>query len=62
MTTYILDTNVAVAWYLPEAFAPAARDWQEKALANAVDFMAPPLQIVEFANVLRTYVRRGELT
>lgn len=29
MSTFVLDTSVAVAWYLPEDFAPAARLWQQ---------------------------------
>lgn len=61
MTTYILDTSVAVAWYLPEAFADAARRWQTKVLRDEVGFCVPSLHYWEFGNVLRTYVRRGEL-
>lgn len=61
MTAHILDTSVAVAWYLPEAFADAARRWQTKLLRDEVNFCVPSLHYWEFGNVLRTYVRRGEL-
>jgi predicted nucleic acid-binding protein len=60
-TRYVLDTSVAVAWYLPETFAVAARRWHEKVVAGAIELFVPSLHDWEFANVLRTYVRRGEL-
>ena len=61
MRALALDTSVAVAWYLPEAFAAAARLWQQLLLAGQVELVVPGLHYWEFANVLRTYVRRGEL-
>lgn len=61
MTTHVLDTSVAVAWYLPERFSDAARRWQSKLLRDEVAFCVPTLHYWEFGNVLRTYVRRGEL-
>jgi predicted nucleic acid-binding protein len=61
MTTHVLDTSVAVAWYLPEAFSQAARRWQTKLLRDEVGFCVPNLHYWEFGNVLRSYVRRGEL-
>jgi predicted nucleic acid-binding protein len=57
----VLDTSVALAWYLNEAFSPAARQWQEKILAGTVHAMVPSLHYQEFANVLRTAVRRNEI-
>lgn len=62
MRTLVLDTSVALAWYLPEAFAPAARSWQKQLLEGRVRFVVPSLHFWEMANVLRTYVRRRELT
>jgi predicted nucleic acid-binding protein len=59
--TLVLDTSVAVAWYLPETFADGARAWQDQLLAAKVRLLVPSLHYWEFANVLRTYVRRGEL-
>ncbi len=61
MRTYVLDTSVAVAWYLPERFAGAARTWQRQLLENRVRLLVPALHFWEIGNVLRTYVRRAEL-
>jgi predicted nucleic acid-binding protein len=61
VTTHVLDTSVAIAWYLPEAFSEAARRWQVKVLRDEVTLCVPGLHYWEFGNVLRTYVRRGEL-
>lgn len=61
MMSYVLDTSVAVAWYLPEVFSDAARTWQRRLLAGEIALLVPSLHYWELANVLRTYVRRGEL-
>ena len=61
MRTYVLDTSVAVAWYLPERFAGAARKWQRRLLENRVRLLVPALHFWEIGNVLRTYVCRAEL-
>ncbi|MEO8217132.1 MAG: type II toxin-antitoxin system VapC family toxin [Acidobacteriota bacterium] len=61
MKSYVADTSVAVAWYLPEVFSDTARVWQSRLLDGRVRFVVPGLHYWEFANVLRTYVRRGEL-
>jgi predicted nucleic acid-binding protein len=61
VSVYVLDTSVAIAWYLREQFSEAARRWQEKLLRREVELLVPTLHYWEFANVLRTYVRRGEL-
>jgi predicted nucleic acid-binding protein len=57
----VLDTSVAVAWYLPESFRPAARVWQSRLLDGRVRLVVPGLHYWEFGNVLRTYVMRSEL-
>ncbi|MCL4809095.1 MAG: type II toxin-antitoxin system VapC family toxin [Thermoanaerobaculia bacterium] len=62
MRPLVLDTSVAIAWYLPEAFAPAARSWQKQLLDGRARFVVPSLHFWEMANVLRTYVKRRELT
>jgi predicted nucleic acid-binding protein len=59
--TLVLDTSVAAAWYLPEAFAAAARLWQARLLEGQVRLVVPSVHYWELANVLRTYVRRAEL-
>lgn len=61
MTTLVLDASVAVAWYLPERFQPAAREWQRRLLEGGVRLLVPSLHYWEVGNVLRTYVRRQEL-
>ncbi|MDX2024252.1 MAG: type II toxin-antitoxin system VapC family toxin [Deltaproteobacteria bacterium] len=61
MATYVLDTSVAIAWYLPEAFSSEARQWQRRLLNDEANVCVPSLHYWEFGNVLRTYVRRGEL-
>lgn len=58
---FVLDTSVALAWYLPDVFAPAARTWQAGLLAGTAILSVPSLHYWEFANALRTRVRRGEL-
>jgi predicted nucleic acid-binding protein len=57
----VLDTSVAIAWYLPEAFRAAARIWQTRLLDGRVRLVVPGLHYWEFGNVLRTYVMRSEL-
>lgn len=62
MSGFVLDTGVAVAWYLPETFSPQARQWQMRLLAGDDRFVVPRLHYWEMANVLRTSVLRGRLT
>jgi len=57
MSRYVLDTSVAVAWYLPEAFSEPARTWQSRMIEERVHLVVPTLHYWEFANVLRTHVR-----
>jgi predicted nucleic acid-binding protein len=59
--TYVLDANVAVAWYLPETFSSAARHYRSRFLDGKLRFLVPGLHYWEVGNVLRTYVRRREL-
>jgi predicted nucleic acid-binding protein len=61
MTNRVLDTSVAIAWYLPEEFTPAARRWQRMMLDGKAVLRVPSLHFWEFANVLRAYVKRAEL-
>lgn len=61
MKALVLDTSVAIAWYLPESFSTEARRWQRLLLEGEVEFMVPGLHYWEMANVLRTYVVRGEI-
>jgi len=45
MKSLVLDTNVAVAWYLPEDFSAAARRWQSRLLDNEVRLVVPSLRL-----------------
>jgi len=62
MNVFVLDTSVAIAWYLPESFSPSARKWQRELIDNRLSLVTPSLHYWEFANVLVKYVRRGELS
>jgi predicted nucleic acid-binding protein len=62
LSGFVLDTSVAVAWYLPETFTVEARRWQARLLAGDDRFVVPRLHYWEMANVLRTSVLRGRLS
>jgi predicted nucleic acid-binding protein len=59
MISYVLDTSVAGAWYLPEAFAPEARTFRDRLVRGEIRLLVPSLHYWELGNVLRTYARRG---
>lgn len=61
MKTVVLDTSAAVAWYLPDTFSPEARRWRTRMIEGDAEFVVPGLHYWEFANVVRTYVTRGEI-
>ena len=61
MTACVLDTSVAVAWYLPEGFAREARLHRDRLVAGTLRCLVPSLHFWEFGNVLRGYARRGEI-
>jgi len=61
VNAYVLDSSVAVAWYLEEVFSASARAWQERLLTGKVVLVVPSLHHWEFANVLRILVHRREL-
>ncbi len=61
MNAYVLDTSVAVAWYLDEIFSVSARKWQERLLSGRIILIVPVLHYWEFANVLRTLFYRREI-
>ncbi len=61
MKALVLDTSVAMAWYLPETFSPEARKWRQRLLDGQIELVVPGLHYWEVANVLRTYVARAEI-
>lgn len=62
MNTYVLDTSVAVAWYLEEVFSFSARRWQERMMKGKIILLVPSLHYWEFANVLRTLSQKQEIS
>jgi predicted nucleic acid-binding protein len=61
LSAYVLDTSVAVAWYLPEEFSRSARVYRDRFAAGAIRCVVPSLHFWEFGNVLRTYAKRHEI-
>ena len=59
---YVLDSNVAVKWFLPEPLADKASSLLERFRAGAVDLLAPEILLAEFAHALIKHHRRGQLT
>jgi predicted nucleic acid-binding protein len=59
MTSFVLDTSVAGAWYLPEPFAAEARAYRDRLIRGEIRLLVPSLHYWELGNVLRTYARRG---
>lgn len=57
MTVYVVDSSVAVKWYVPES----GSDRAEKLLDEANRLHAPDLLAAEFGNALWKKSRRGEL-
>ncbi|MHC5034678.1 MAG: type II toxin-antitoxin system VapC family toxin [Planctomycetota bacterium] len=58
MTVFVVDSSVAVKWYVPETNSDAAA-----ALLNeSNELVAPDLLPAEFGNALWKKCRRGELT
>lgn len=62
MITAVLDTSVAVSWYLEEAFSREAREWQRRLLEGKASLLVPSLHFSEFGNVMRTHVKRKVLS
>jgi predicted nucleic acid-binding protein len=58
MSVFVIDTSVALAWYLEEEFSSAARQRQDRLLSGAVRLPVPSLHYWEFANALRTLAAR----
>ena len=61
MSLHVLDTSVAIAWYLPGAFSDRARRWLQGLRRGSYDLLVPSHHYWEFANVMRTHVRIRQL-
>jgi predicted nucleic acid-binding protein len=58
MTIYVVDSSVAIKWYVPEIHKAAA----DRVLASGAALHAPDFLDVEMAAILWKKLRRGELT
>ena len=58
MSLYVVDTSVAVKWFIPEVHSEAAARLQ----SSNHQLHIPAFSIIEFGNVLCKKVRRGEIT
>jgi predicted nucleic acid-binding protein len=58
MTVYVVDSSVAVKWYVPEAYSDSAATL----LDESNELVAPDLLPAEFGNAVWKKWRRGELT
>jgi predicted nucleic acid-binding protein len=57
----VIDTSIAVKWFLPEPLSREADAVLEDARLGRIQLAAPDLIIYEFANLLWKLQRRGEL-
>lgn len=57
-TCYVIDTSVAIKWYLPEVYQAEA----QRFLDPSYDRYAPEFIHAELGSVLLKKVRRGEIT
>jgi predicted nucleic acid-binding protein len=57
LTTLVVDSSVAVKWFVPEQHSEAAA----RLLDEGIELVAPDLLYAEFANVLWKKVRRSEI-
>lgn len=61
MKLHVLDTSVAISWYLPETFSDRSRWWLQAMRQGSHQFIVPSHHYWEFANVMRTHVRLRQL-
>ena len=57
MTPLVVDSSVAVKWFIPEVLS----DQAARMLDDSYELLAPDLLISEFGNVLWKKIRRGEI-
>jgi predicted nucleic acid-binding protein len=58
LSRYVVDTNIAVKWHVPEQFSDIA----DRLLRTERDFIAPDNFVSEVSQTLVSKVRSGELT
>jgi predicted nucleic acid-binding protein len=57
VTTLVIDSSVAVKWFVPEVLS----DQAARILDNSYELLAPDLLVSELGNVLWKKIRRGEI-
>jgi predicted nucleic acid-binding protein len=57
LTTLVIDSSVAVKWFIPEVLS----DQAARILDDSYELLAPDLLVSEFGNVLWKKIRRGEI-
>ncbi len=62
MKTYVINTSVAVKWYIPEPLSAAALYYLELYRQEEARLLAPDLIIAKMGNILWKKVRQNELT
>jgi len=58
---YVLDCNVAVKWFVPEALSDVARLILGQVASGTVSLVAPDVIVAELGHTLRSYVIAGRL-
>ena len=56
---YVIDSNVALKWELPEIGSDRARHLRDEFVINAIDLMAPDVYPVEIAHILTRAERQN---
>ena len=52
MSAIVIDSSVAIKWFLPEPFSTEARRLLDSYRTNTLSFVAPDLLNAEFGNIL----------
>ncbi len=62
MSLYVIDTGIAVKWFVAEMHSDKARQLLEQFQRRGVELMAPELLVAESANVFWKRAERGDIT
>ncbi len=62
MNVYVVDTSVAIKWYIPEPLSDRVVQYLKQLQQGQVEFLSPDLIVAEMGNILWKKFRRGELT
>ncbi|MGQ4892773.1 MAG: type II toxin-antitoxin system VapC family toxin [Candidatus Njordarchaeia archaeon] len=56
---YVVDTSIAVKWFVPEAYSEQALEILRSFSEGEVELYAPSTLKIEFSNVIRKYYIKG---